>query len=222
MKKIILLHLCLLLMLYVSAQKPSKEQMEKDKKAYAEAMKKLDERLAKMDPKAKKAYDSLMNSLGAGAKINEYKQAVNTNAGSKKAKSAIGLVPAKNAKAIAAIGATPTNAGMGSLIGLTSNSVLSAVLPAAKSKANEIYKAMKANGTTTDEMGNAATALWMNGRTQIALSLMAQVCKDNGDNSDNLNNYAAMLTMTGAPELAIPILYNLNKRFKKNSTILNI
>lgn len=222
MKKIILMHLYLLLMLYASAQKPSKEQMEKDKKAYAEAMKKLDERLTKMDPKARKAYDSLMNSLGADAKINEYKQAVNTNASStKNTKSAMGLVPAKNTKAIAAIGATPTNAGMGAAMATASNNVFNAVLPAAKNKANEIYKAMKAKGTTADEMGNAATALWMNGRTQIALGLMAQVCKDNGNNTDNLNNYAAMLTMTGASELAIPILYNLNRRFKRNSTILN-
>lgn len=38
------------------AQQPSKEQMEKDKKAYAEAQKKLEEQLSKMDPKARRAY----------------------------------------------------------------------------------------------------------------------------------------------------------------------
>src|SRR6516225_4416696 len=110
---------------------------------------------------------------------------------------------------------------MGAFIGTTGYNTFSAVLPAAKNKANEIYKALKTKGATTDEQGNAATALWMDGRTQIALSLMAQVCVDNPNNTDNLNNYAAMLTMMGSPEMAIPILINLNTRFKNNSTILN-
>ncbi len=110
---------------------------------------------------------------------------------------------------------------MSSFIGNTGNTTSATVLPAGKNKANDIYKDLKEKGANTDDMGNAATALWVGGRTQIALSLMAQVCKDDANNTDNLNNYAAMLTMMGAPELAIPILNNLNIRFKKNSTILN-
>ncbi len=110
---------------------------------------------------------------------------------------------------------------MGSYIGIENNKVFSAVLPAAKNKANEIYKALKAKEASAGEMGNAAIALWMDGCTQIALSLMAQVCMLEANNTDNLNNYASMLTMMGAPELAVPILNNLNGRFKKNSTILN-
>ncbi|MES1181924.1 MAG: hypothetical protein ABUL44_03925, partial [Flavobacterium sp.] len=38
---------------------------------------------------------------------------------------------------------------------------------------------------------------------------------------NNLNNYAALLSMSGAEQLALPILNNLNKRYPKNSSILN-
>lgn len=222
MKKIVILTACLLCYICCFAQRPSKEQIEKDKKAYAEAQKKLDEQLSKMDPKARKAYDSMMNAMGAGVKINEYKQAVNTNATTiKNSKNSVGLVPEKNTKAIAAIGATPTTSGMGAFVGKTNNTVFAAMLPAAKNKANEIYKALKQKGADSDEIGNAATALWMAGRTQIAFGVMAQVCSNDANNTDNLSNYASMLTMMGTPELAIPILKNLNARFKKNTTLLN-
>lgn len=58
----------------------------------------------------------------------------------------------------------------------------------AKNKGAEIYKTHKEKGATSSEMGNATTALWMNGRTQIALSLMAQRCKEDANKSDDLLN----------------------------------
>jgi len=218
-------YLFLLLLITVSSiafcQKPSKEQMEADKKRYAEAVKKLNEKTSSMDPAAKRRYDSLLNSMGVGQKMNDAMSQVNSNQSATKVNVTNGIVPAKNTKAIAAIAATPSSASMNAFIGNTGNATFAAVLPAAKNKANDIYKDLKQKGATIDEMGNAAAALWVGGRTQIALSLMAQVCKDDANNTDNLNNYAAMLTMMGTPELAIPILNNLNGRFKKNSTILN-
>ncbi|NBA84399.1 hypothetical protein GVN16_01425 [Emticicia sp. CRIBPO] len=222
MKKVVSLVLFFSLTVAVHAQRPSKEQMEADKKKYAEAMKGLNERLSKMSPEARRQYDSLMNSMGANQKINNANSQLNSNgATAKPGLVSNGIVPAKNTKAISAIASTPSTANMGTFIGTTSSSTFSAVLPAAKNKANEIYKALKQKGNDADEMGKAATVLWMQGRVQIALGLMAQVCKDDVNNTDNLNNYAAMLTMMGAPELAIPILKNLSTRFKKNSTILN-
>jgi len=219
MKNITLLIVCLTISVMAFAQKPSKEQMEADKKRLAEATKKLNEQTAKMSPAAKKGYDSLLAVFGVSEKMNNAVQQVNSN--NQTAKTAVGLVPAKDAKAIASIAATPSNAGMGAFISTAGNASFAAVLPAAKSKADDIYKALKANKASTGEIGNAAAALWMIGKTEIALGLMAQVCKDDANNMDNLNNYAAMLTMAGAPELAIPILNNLNARFKNNSTLLN-
>lgn len=221
MKKLSSLIVLMILSVAVFAQKPSKEQMEADKKRMAEAMKKLNEKTAGMSPEAKRGYDSLLNSMGVGQKMNNAISQVNNNQSATGSGVANGLIPAKNSKAIAAIAATPSDANMSALISNTSNTTFAAVLPAAKNKANDIYKDLKRKGATIGEIGNAAASLWVAGRAQIALSLMAQVCKDDANNIDNLNNYAAMLTMMGAPEMAIPILNNLNARFKKNSTILN-
>jgi len=223
MKKAAFLIISILISLTVFAQRPSKEQMEADKKRLAEAMQKLNEKTSKMDPKAKKGYDSLLNQYGIGQKMDNAIKQVNSGSNqiAKSGKTSAGLVPAKDKKAIATIAGTPSNNTMGAFIGTASGSTFSAVLPAAKNRANEIYKALKEKGATIDEIGNASVALWMNGRTQIALSMMAQVCKVDATNTDNLNNYASMLTMMGAPDMAIPILNNLNARFKKNSTILN-
>ncbi|MBS1509553.1 MAG: tetratricopeptide repeat protein [Bacteroidetes bacterium] len=221
MKKIFLSLALIASVTVLMAQKPSKEQMEADKKRMEAAQKKLNETMANMSPAARKQMDSMMNAFGAGQKMNNAINQVNNNQPAQTGTVATGPIPAKNTKAIAAIAATPSSANMSAFVGTTGTATFAAVLPAAKNKANEIYKDLKEKSTTTDDMGNAATALWMMGRTQIALSLMAQVCKADADNTDNLNNYAAMLTMMGAPEMAIPILNNLNSRFKKNSTILN-
>lgn len=221
MKSKILIPLFILLPFISFSQKLSKEQMEADKKRMAEAMKKLNEKTSGMSPAAKKGYDSLLNSMGMGQKMNNAINQVNNSQSATSGSVAKSLVPAKNTKAIAAIAATPSSANMSAFVGTTGTATFAAVLPAAKNKANDICKDLKEKGATTNEIGNAAAALWMNGRTQIALSLMAQVCKDDANNTDNLNNYAAMLTMMGAPAMAIPVLNNLNGRFKKNSTILN-
>ncbi|MFT3827422.1 MAG: hypothetical protein QM731_26100 [Chitinophagaceae bacterium] len=221
MKKLCSFILCVAISTMGFAQKPSKEQMDADKKRLAEAMQKLNEKTSKMDPNAKKGYDSLLNVYGMGEKMNSAINQVNNNTTLKSGNASVGLIPAKDTKAIATIGATPTNASIGACIGTTSNATFAAVLPAAKNKAGEIYTALKQKGASPDEIGSAAAALWIQGRSQIALSMMASVCKDNPANTDNLSNYAAMLSMMGAPELAIPILNNLNTRFKNNTTILN-
>jgi len=218
MKKISFFLLFSIATIAAFAQKPSKEQMEADKKRMAEAMKKLNETTSNMSPDAKRMYDSMMNAMGAGKTMNAAINQVNSNQSTKGNKVATGAVTARNTKTIAA---TPSNATISAFIGNTGTATFAAVLPAAKNKASDIYNKLKEKGATSDEMGNAATALWVGGRTQIALSLMAQVCKEDANNTDNLNNYAAMLTMMGAPEMAIPILNNLNNRFKNNSTILN-
>lgn len=222
MKKVIWQFLFFSLVIPAFSQKPSKEQMEKDRKAYAEAQKKLNEQLSKMSPEARRMYDSMTGSVGMGQKIKDADSKINNNPATiKNGIISNGITPVKNSKGIASIAATPSTASMVAFIGTTSNSTFSTVLPATKNKANDIYKALKQKGVDFDEIGNAATALWMMGRTQIALCVMAQVCSNDVNNTDNLSNYASMLTMMGAPEMAIPILNNLNTRFKKNTTILN-
>jgi hypothetical protein len=70
-------------------------------------------------------------------------------------------------------------------------------------------------------LANTAVGLWIDGKPTLALYLMGEACKADPTNTVNLNNYASFLTMCGAEQKAIPILNNLNKRFPKNSSILN-
>ncbi|HEU4575280.1 MAG TPA: tetratricopeptide repeat protein [Chitinophagaceae bacterium] len=222
MKKIPFFLLFSILTAAALAQKPSKEQMEADKKRMAEAQKKLNDQLSKLNPEARKGYDSLLNVYGGGQKMDNAIQEVSSNNQTvKSGKTAAGLIPEKNKKRIASIATTPSNAGISTFISTIGKTTFAAVLPAAKNKANEIYTALKREKANAAAIGNAAIFLWMEGHTQIALSLMAQVCTDEPNNTDNLGNYASMLTMMGAPELAIPVLNNLHARFKQNSTILN-
>ncbi|MGE7774164.1 hypothetical protein ACQKLP_05540 [Chitinophaga sp. NPDC101104] len=218
-KQFLILQLALFASIAAMAQRPSKAQMEADKKQLAEAKKNLADQLAKMDPAAKKGYDSILSVFGAGTKMNDALQQVENNAATAGKPSGLALDKSNTSKA--PIAATPATAGMRAFISTGNKAVFSAMLPAAKNKAGEIYKALQQKGADNDEIGNAATALWMTGRTQTALCLMAQACSNDANNIDNLSNYASMLTMSGAPEIAIPILNNLNGRFRKNTTILN-
>ena len=77
MKKIVLFVVSIMLVVSAFAQKPSKEQMEADKKRLAEAMQKLNEKTSKMDPKAKRGYDSLLNKFGVGQKMDNAIKQVN-------------------------------------------------------------------------------------------------------------------------------------------------
>ena len=96
------------------------------------------------------------------------------------------------------------------------------IIPAAeKAEALEIYNETKEKYNSTDVTGNAASGCWMYGHWEKALYIMGRACLDDMNNTDNLNNYAAFLTMTGGEQAALPILQWLNKKYPKNSTILN-
>ncbi|MCC7526064.1 MAG: hypothetical protein IT250_14645 [Chitinophagaceae bacterium] len=221
MKKIFLLAIVVFVSLMCFAQKPSKEQMAADKKKYEEAKKNLNKQLESMSPEARKSYDSLMNAMGMGQKINDAEQKVNNSSAYKQPKQFNGLVPAKDNKVIAAISITPTVAGMGNFIKNVSEKTLAAANSVSKNNAYVIYMGLISQKATSTQTGSAAMAMWLSGKTETAICMMAQACKDDPENTDNLNNYASMLSMMGAPEFSIPILNNLNARFKKNSTLLN-
>lgn len=60
----------------LNAQKPPREQIEKDKKAFAEVQRKLNETLSRMIQEARRQYNSMMNAFGAEQKINSSIQQV--------------------------------------------------------------------------------------------------------------------------------------------------
>jgi hypothetical protein len=136
-------------------------------------------------------------------------------------KGSVGLIPNKDAKKIASIATIGSGNSMATFLGSVDQKVLSTAVPAAKDKGAEIYKALKAKKASPEDIGKAAVVLWMQGKTQIALCMMAEVCTGKTTDGEILSNYASMLHAMGAPELAIPILNDLNARYKRNSTILN-
>ncbi len=228
MKKIPVVLLLLICCLTVAAQqgqpKRTKEQAAADKKRLDDAMKELEKTKAGMSPEARRGYDSMMNAMGMGQRMQDATSQVtsgNAPAGKTGIAKAPPLVPEKDARKIAAIVATPSNDKLGAFVTGINVKTMAAVTPAARNKGEEIYKQLLAKNAGSDEIGNTAMLLWVAGKQQIAMALLARACAADPANINNLSNYASMLEMMGAPELAIPVLNNLNARFRNNSTILN-
>lgn len=131
-------------------------------------------------------------------------------------------VPRKDAARIARIGAPPlTPAALAAYLADIQGRVAKGVKPQAAALGEKLYRDMKAQGKTPGDMGKAAVGLWVFGRVETALDLMARVSRESPDDTDNLNNLAAMLSMAGEEHLAIPLLNALDKQFPRNATLLN-
>jgi tetratricopeptide (TPR) repeat protein len=129
------------------------------------------------------------------------------------------LVPKKNVAAIAAIPATPTTAALPAFVSNVHNAVTAKLSASEKADAETLYKNIKQQPGIT--VANASIGFWLGGMPMLATWLMGRACQDEPQNIDHLNNYAAMLSMNGAEHIALPLLNNLNKRYPKNSTVLN-
>ncbi len=93
--------------------------------------------------------------------------------------------------------------------------------PEERTAALQIYLETKTNYKSVVEINNAATGCWVYGHWEKAVWLSGKVCLDSIADPDMLNNYASFLTMIGAEHAALPILQYLNKKYPKNSTVLN-
>lgn len=184
------------------AQKPSKAQMEADKKEYAAAQTKLEAEKAKMDPKTRQAFDSLLNSMGVKDMPSLQEDAKPPTAQRK-------------------VGATPTASTLAPFLAHANAHVFTSLKTGAKQKSKEVLQALQKKGASPTEIGQVAMVLWTEGRTEVALGLLSLTCLTDLKSTDNLANYAAMLSMCGAPDLAIPLLNHLHAQFRKNSTVLN-
>lgn len=89
------------------------------------------------------------------------------------------------------------------------------------SDANEMFALAKQESGGLLNTAQLANGLWIFGANLPAILVLGKTLTEQHDNDDNLNNYAAFLTMTGAEEAALPILLYLNRKYPKNSTILN-
>jgi len=90
-----------------------------------------------------------------------------------------------------------------------------------KQEAEKIYEETKSKWKSAAAVSNAAAGCWIYGHWEKALYLEGRACLDNPSDPNNLNNYASYLTMVGAEHAALPILEYLDKKYPKNSTIMN-
>ena len=195
--------------------KPKQKEAAPTQKEMEDLMKEAQKEMDNMSDEDKKMMDSM------GIKIPSFKDVPKVS--DKQLADAYEdenrIVPQKDAARInTALAVTLSNTEMRAYINKTHQAVLVKLSPAAKAKAAEIYQQIiKLNSSAA----NTAIGLWIDGKPTLALYLMGEACKADPANAINLNNYAAFLTMCGAEQIALPILNNLNKRYPKNSSILN-
>jgi hypothetical protein len=195
---------------------PTQADMQKMMK---EAQDMMNEAMKEMSPEDKKMMDSLGIKM-PDIKSMEKKVSGISDADLKKAyDDDKRIVPLKDIVRInSALEVRLSNAEMSAYINKTNQVVLAKLSPATKAKGAEIYQQITA---AKKSVANTAVGFWIDGKPTLALYLMGEACKTDPENSVNLNNYASFLSTCGAEQLALPILNNLNKRYPKNSSILN-
>lgn len=192
---------------------PTKSELE-------QAMKEAEQMMNELDPEAKKMMDSM--GIKVDFKAAKKNAAAATDEGLKTAfEDENRIVPRKDAARIASIAPTPGNDKMGAFVSSTHTKVMAAISPDVKATAAKLYTKLSATNSSPVYMGNAAVNCWLLGYPEAALFLMGKACEAAPTNTNNISNYAAMLSMLGGQDLALPLLLNLNKRFPRNSTLLN-
>ena len=200
-------------------KKPAQQEKPPTQKELDDMMKEMKKAVDEMSPEDKKAMDSMGFKMPDVKAIQKNVSGISDAQLKKAFEDENRIVPLKDAARIStALAITLSNDGMSGYITKTQQAVLEKLSPAAKTKAAEIYQQTK---RLNKSVANTAVGLWIDGKPTLALYIMGEACKTDPGNALNLNNYAAFLTMCGAEQLALPILNNLNKRFPKNSSILN-
>jgi hypothetical protein len=204
-----------------SLAQPGKKTAQKDKpptqKEMDDMMKEMQKELDGLSPEDKKAMDSMGVKLPTTATIPKLSDKQLADAWKEEGR----IVPERNAARIAAIPKTVTQAKMGAYITAIQNTLPNVLTPAAIANGNKAYESIRSNSKNLSEAGNMAIGLWIAGQAELAFYVMGKLCAADAGNMDNLSNYSAMLSMQGGQHLAIPILNLLNKKYPKNSTLLN-
>lgn len=218
-----LLALILLLSITAAFAQTGKKTDAKDKpptqKEMDDAMKEMQKAMDDMSPEDKKMMDSMGFKMPDMKSIQKTVAGINDGQIKKAVEDDNRIVPLKDpARINAAMAVSLSNSQMGAYINKTHETVLQKLSPAIKTKGATIYQQIKSLNKSS---ANAAVGLWIDGKATLALYIMGEVCKADPVNATNLNNYASFLSMCGAEQLALPILNNLNKRYPKNSSILN-
>lgn len=202
------------------AQQPKSKKTEKAPTAsemeamMREAQKEIDN----LDPEAKRAMDSMGITIPSFKNMPQVSDAQLQKAMEDENR----LVPVKDVNRIAAISKTPlSNSTLPGYVSAAHNKVITRLKPSSKTKGEEIYKMIKLQYNSPVATGNVAASLFLMGKVELALYVMGKACMDGPTNTDNLNNYASMLSMGGAEQVSVPLFMYINKRYPRNSTVLN-
>lgn len=220
--------------LLVSAQTPSKSEMQKEMK---EAVDNLKKEIAEKEKeitaaKAGKEDASVINDLqeeleamkkqlkmieGVGKDLSNMSDKIVQQASEEEL-----VVPKKDVARISSLPKKILTETELSLFIKNVHADVEKLIPAAeKTEALKIYNETKTTYKTNAIVANAASGCWMLGHWEKALFIMGKACIDDITDADNLNNYAAFLIMSGGEQAALPILEYLNEKYPNNSTILN-
>lgn len=217
MKKTATFFLCVFLSVLAFCQKPSKEQMEADKKKYAEAQKKLEAQKAAISPEARKQFEDMMEKMGGNKAMQNAQQALNSNANGNTNTMLRSTDPNIVPDKIAAfkIAATPQN-----------KTQLTAYLSPIFSETDQLIKPESKNGVKNllnkgDKTGKYAMVFWANNELDKALYLLLNACITNPDDMVSLNNLGSLLTISGYANKSLPILLYAQKLLPNNGTVLN-
>lgn len=198
------------------AQTKPKKQAPPTQKEMEDMMKQAQDALRNLDPETKRMMDSMGIKMPAVKEVPK----IGDKALAEEWERQTAIVPKKDAARISMVPKTVmSDAALTSFVQKVHSAVGAKLTAQNKTIAERVYESVRSNSTTA--AANAASGLWANGNTAIAVYLMGKASLDDPSNPDNLNNYAAFLTMTGAEEAALPILLNLNKKYPNNSTVLN-
>jgi tetratricopeptide (TPR) repeat protein len=226
MKKTGLYLLFSILTVVVFAQKPSKEEMEANKKKLAEAQKKLNDQLSKMSPEARRLYDSTMNAMGMGQKMDNAINAVNNNTKTSSPKGATGLAKSQSTdipkKQVALLGSLPK---------ITTVPQYDAYLTRLKKEIstkvpvdikNNIDLLVDKNKGQATQLNNLPVLFFM--EQYIDASVYAAICVAiiNKKVAVSQENLTAILHQSGYPQHAIPLLEYLNTRYKSDLLLSNM
>jgi len=198
-------------------QKPSKEQMEADRKKMAEAQKKLEDQKAAMSPEARKNLEDMMEKMGVNKSMQNAQNGLDFNAkgntGVMQRNTDPNIIPDK----IAELKIAPTPQSKAQLTTYLS-SIFAETDKGIKAESKSAVKNLLNKG---DRTGKYAMAFWANNELDKALYLLLNACITNGDDMVSLNNLASLLTISGYAHKSLPVLLYAQKLLPNNSTIAN-
>ena len=219
MKKYLLAFVLLLVVVAGFSQaKPTKKEKPPTEKEMEEMRKEMEKAMEEMSPEDKKMMDSMgikMPSMPTIPKMTDKQIAAAIEEENR-------IVPLKDVARIGKISKQPlTNAAIPAYLNAVHADIITKLDPYVNESGEKIYQWVKKQYQSATGTGNAAVGFWMMGKPEIAIYIMSKACKDDPADVDNLNNFSALLTMAGAEQHALPLLENLNRKYPKNTTILN-